>query len=441
LPPRLLGPSIEVDPGYEYFQNRTEESVASEIRVNGFRVVRYVVTNDDHVDQKLIDAFHSQGISLWYETFGNGFYGSSSGLPKGWEAWQMSLLNPEHDSGYTFLSLSNSTYRKWKCARIVSTLKKHNFDGIEIVEPFQMGWDGPEKGAYGDFSPAAIAAFREFSGYDSAPEFKDKTSKRWYRTDVPRYRKWIEFRVREVDGFLSQIGESVRKSAPGRPLGIWALANSSPDPAISPVAVEREWQGIDAGEMANAANADLIVFETNWPDWSNPDLQGNYPNLYRPFFEELRSKAPGVPFMVQADIGSLAPNRRSRAWLKEFEETCVKDGAAGSTSYAYPFGLWTYTEPPEVRETRIHGNRLKLVFQKRLNPKSAVDLSHYVFQGREKILAAKVDGNEVTLTVGGLNKGDKLVVRGVEDDPKTWLLKDKPPNKSDQVVTLEGAES
>lgn len=430
-----MGPSIQIDPGYEYFQKRSPQSVASEIRVNGYKVVRMIVTNDDEVDEKLIEAFHAQGMKVWYQTFGNGFYGGPAGLPKGWESWKMGLINVEGDPGYTFLSLSHPEYRKWKLARMVATLRNHKFDAVEVVEPFQMGWEGPEKGMYGDFSPAALAAFQKVSGYDAPPEFKDKANARWYRTDTQRYSKWVDFRVHAVNEFLKEIGDGLRREVPGRPFCVWALANSSPDPKRSPFDLAREWQGIDAGEMANAAKADAVCFQTNWPDWSNSALPGDYPKTYLPFIEALRKKNSKVPFLIQADIGSWESMRRSREWIRLFEETCRKVGATGSTAYSYSMGLYSYAEAPEVREHHLGKDQVRLVFQKRLDAVSASDPASYRVDGQTPT-SAKADGNEVTLTLKGIRKGMTLLIDGVKDDPKLWLFKDKPANTAHQKLKL-----
>jgi hypothetical protein len=436
-----VGRSIQVDPGFDYFKGRSAESVASELAVNGYRMVRYVVTDDDEVDDKLIEALHARGMAVWYETFGNGFYGGPAGFPSGWQAWQMKLLNLSGDQGYTFLSLSHPAYRKWKQARVVGTMRRHAFDGVEIVEPFQMGWDGPEKGLYGDLSPAALTAFRNFSGFKAPPEFKDANSPRWYKRDRSRYRKWVEFRVHEVNEFLRGIALSVRRELPGKPLSVWALANTSPDKSVGPVELAREWQGIDAVAMARATGCDEICFQTNWPDWSNPSLPSDYPLLYKPFIEPLRRAFPKLPFIIEADYGSSEANRRSREWIAGFEKACTEAGAAGSTAYMYSIAGWNYTEPPQVREAVAADGRIKLVFQKRLERSSAEDVANYILEPPCKVAVAHWDGNEVTLDAPALKRGSRyrLRVSGVKDDPKLWIFKGKTANACDQTIEVGGS--
>ena len=435
LPNPVSGPSVEVDPGFAYYADRSQESIARELEVNGYKIVRYVVTNDQDVDDKLISAFHSRGIAVWYSTFTNGFYGDPKGLPSGWERWKQVVLKPG-DYGYTFLSLSSADYLTWKGAQVVATVNKHGFDGAELMEPFQVNWGGPDAADYGDLSASAIDAFRRTTGHAQPPEFADAASPRFWKTDAKLYSSWVDFRAAAVTSFLTALCKTIREGAPAKPICIWALANTPPSPGQDPVALAREWQGVDAGDMAAKAKPDLVCFQTNWPDWSAPDLPANYVERYKPFVEELR-KASMVPFIVQADTGSNPANRRSRKWISDYELACTKLGAVGATAYSYEIALWLYTEAPEVRQVAVSGNHVLLVFQKRLDKGSAEDLKHYHLQHGMSPTRAVCDGNLVRLTVPTLPRGStSLKIDGVKDDLSRLLVKDQKPNVCSQTVKL-----
>ena len=431
----LLGASIEVDPGFAYYSQRSPESIAREIEVNGFKVVRYVVTNDQGIDDGLIKAFHSRGIAVSYCTFTNGFYGDPTGLPKWWESWKTVLYKPT-DYGYTFLSLSSGDYRSWKSAQIVDVMKKHAFDAVELVEPFQVNWGGPDAGGYGDLSAPALEAFRKASGNSEPPEFADQTSPRFWKTDRALYKSWVDFRAGAVTDFLATVCRAVRSAGVGKPICVWALANTPPQSGQDPVALAREWQGVDAGDIASKVKPDLICFQTNWPDWSTPALPANYVEKYKPFVDELRLKSK-VPFIVQADTGSQPDTRRTRKWMSDFEQACKKLGAAGWTAYSYEIAMWLYTEAPEVRSVEVHGDQILLVFQKRLDKASAEDLGHYAFSGEPRLTGAVCDGNLVRLTVAGLSPGSyALRIAGVTDDPTRLEVKGQKPNVCSQTVKV-----
>ena len=435
IPNPLFGPSVEVDPAFAYYLQRSPESIARELEVNGFKVVRYVVTNDQGINDRLIDAFHSRGLAVWYCTFSNGFYGDPTGLPTGWESWKTVLYKPT-DYGYTFLSLSSREYMDWKGAKIAEVMKNHAFDAVELVEPFQVNWGGPDEGGYGDLSKPALDAFRKTTGQAEPPEFADSKSPRFWKTDTALYKSWVDFRAGAVTSFLSTVCGAVRAAGVRKPICVWALANTPPKPDQDPVALAREWQGIDAPDIAKKVKPDLICFQTNWPDWSTPDLPANYVERYKPFIDGLR-KVSRVPFIVQADTGSLAETRRSRKWIADFERACKKLGAVGWTAYSYEIALWLYTEAPEVRKVEVHGDEILLVFQKRLDKASAEDLTHYAGSWTPKPLSAVCDGNLVRLKVPGIVAGSyTLHIDGVKDDVTRLEVKGQKPNMCVQTVKV-----
>jgi hypothetical protein len=444
--PAIVGRSIQIDPDFPYYQNRSADSIAWEMKANGYRIVRYVVTNDGRIRDDLIRAFHKQGIAVWYQTGGNGFYTVGKPEPKNWQEWRMAFAGPyPKDEEYQFISMSHPNFIAWKRGKIVEVATHHAFDGVEIAEPFQMGWGGPEGSLYGDLSPAALRAFTAWSGYKEPPEFKDAASPRYYKTDNKRYAKWQDFRVHAVAAYLNAVVNGpggLRKKCPGVLFCAWALANTSPSPGRNPAELMREWQGMDAVAIARVVNPDMMCFQTNWPDWSTPELPGDYPKQYRPFTDPFKAALPRVPFIVQADIGSQTAMRRSREWIATFENACKEIGTVGSTAYMYDIALWMYTEPPQVRIAVAKGTGILLVFQKCVDPKTAGDANRYHISdanGRAVAAAkATVDGNLVHLTTSRLTEGNRYTVafEGVRDDPARWLEKGQPANEGTQSLNV-----
>lgn len=432
------GRSVQFDPGFAYYQNRSAESVASEIEANGYKVVRYIVTNDATVRDDLIDAFHKRKMAVWYQTFGNGFYGDAPrSLPDGWQSWKQVFIGKDENVGYTFLSMSNTDYRNWKANQILNVLAKHAFDGIEIAEPFQMGWGGPETGLYGDFSKSAVDRFKAATGYGDPPSFRDRSSSLWYKSDVKRYKVWIDFRVSEVNRYLKSLRDAIKAKYPKKPFSVWMLANTSQIAGRDPASLIREWQGVDAVSMTKLVRPDLVCFQTNWPDWSNPILPGNYPNLYRSFLEPLKKAFPRQKVIFQADTGSLKGMRRSREWIDMFESTC-KNLGAGSTYYMYDISLWQYTEPPAAKSVKASSNRVTITFQKCVDPALEKALDKFQISPNAELTRVKCDGNILTCDFNGLSKGAKyrLKISQVSDDKTRRLYDDYPANAADIEVTF-----
>src|SRR5690625_2051945 len=60
----LHGKSIQIDPGFPYYQNRSVESIVDEIELAGYNSVHYFVVNENDVNGRLIDAFRKRGIAV-----------------------------------------------------------------------------------------------------------------------------------------------------------------------------------------------------------------------------------------------------------------------------------------------------------------------------------------------------------------------------------------
>lgn len=396
-----LGPSIQIDPAFAYYRDRSADSVARELKQAGYRSVRYFVTREDRVDGRLVEALKRHGLFVWAMTLGNGTYVTGH-LPAGWERWRMELLKPAKD-GYTRLSPHSEGYLDWKRQALVRLAQEHPFDGLEIAEAYFPEWDGLATGTYGDVGPLALAAFRSYSGM-LPPEFVHRTSPAYYKKDRARYRAWVEFRVHAVNRFLARLVNGpggIREARPELRIATWSIAV---DAGRDPVGAVRELQGIDAGEMIAAVRPDLHVLQTHWPDWMRRRLPADYARRYRAFAEPLRRLYPELPLALQTDIGSLRQMRRSAAWMRRFAETAKALGYASWTAYEYSIGGWMYEEPPRaVKATRLGRDSVRIDFNKRIDAASAERTEHYRIRSSQgepaalPDLSAAADGQSVTL--------------------------------------------
>lgn len=430
------GQSVQIDPLFGYYQDRSPASIATEVKVNGYRVARYIVTADSRINPRLIDAFHEEAVAVWYATFGNGTY-SRVDLPAGWEAWRMvtrsDLTGKPLSDGYTRLCLNNPDYRTWKKRQIAHVLKEHPFDGIDIMEPHWPEYPGIESPAYACFCEACGQAFRrQFPKEEHLPDILISDSAKSPQRNPELWRKWLVFREASLRGFLNDLVNGpggIRESAPRVKVCTWSLA------LLGPNGVQRvlEDSGEDAGAIVRDVKPDLHCLQTHWPDWLQPDLPPEYVEGYRPFVEQIRVHAPDVPLMIQADTGSKPGNRRSWAWIRAFERSCRKVGVTSTTFYEYFIGDYIYTDPPRIAEVRPDKGGVLLVFDKRVQAKSAADLAHYTLSDG-RITAARVDGNLVRLSLTEVppDRPCRLTVRDISDDAERRLFKDKPPAVLDQ---------
>ncbi len=425
-----FGRSVEIDPQFGYYRDRSPSSIASEIRANGYSIVRYILTADSAVRPELIAAFHREGIGVWYATFANGTY-STRDLPSGWQAWKMvtrsDLEGTPLQDGYTRLCPNNLDYRAWKKAQMGRMLQEHPFQGIDIMEPHWPEYPGVESPAYACFCGSCLKAFgQQYPGEGALPDILTPDSPRSPARNPTLWRKWIEFRHRSLAAFLDDLvnGErGVRAAAPLAPVCVWTLALSETN------GLQRvlEVHGEDPGEIARVVKPDLLCLQTHWPDWTRADLASNYVLKYGPFVQAVRAAAPDLPIMIQADTGSQRQNRRSWSWIRAFERACAGMGVQNTTFYEYFIGNYMYTDPPQIVAQRQAGGEIELQFTKRLDPKTAGDTSHYQLSSG-RVRAVQGDGNRVLLATEGMDARvpNALVVRGLTDDGARRLYSDRP---------------
>src|SRR5579884_363829 len=359
----LYGRSVQIDPGLPYYRGRSPESIASELRAHGYRVVRYVVTESGSVNSALLRAFHREGMGVWFLTFANGTY-STRELPSGWEEWRMvtraTLEGKAPDASYTYLCLNNPAYRAWKKRQIAATLKAHLFQGVDIAEPHWPEYPGVTSLAYGCFCKHCLAAFRRrFPEESHLPDILHPDSPYSPANNPALWRKWLAFRVDSLTDFLNDLfngSGGIRSQAPGVKVCIWTLALTERD-GLRRI---REDNGEDAGAIARVVGPDMHCFQTHWPDWIRADLKPDYVEGYRPFITQIRRANPRLPLMIQADIGSQPQNRRSWDWIRAFERHCARLGVTSTTLYEYSLGKYINTQPPRGAWFRCRRNAIAL---------------------------------------------------------------------------------
>jgi hypothetical protein len=406
--------SIQVDPTFPYYQDRSPESIAAELKANGYGWVRYIVTRDSAANGKFVDACRKAGLTVSYTTLGNGVYDTGD-LPAGWKSWGMKFKDPKATvTGYTYLCLNHDDYRRWKKERIIATLQRMSFDAFEMMESFWPAYNGPSNSTYGCLCDHCRAAFqRLYPGESAIPEFMDAKSTNYYRTNRKLYKTWIEFRARSVASFLDDIVNGpggVREKFPKLKVGVWGIADDIP----KAVGELKEWEGIDGALLVKTVRPDFYVIQTDWPDWTKPELAPEYVRGYKPFVDAIRATGSKISIHVQADIGSHEKCRRGSDWMAKCEAAAREAGMSGVTAYEYHLSLDIYEVPPKPRSASGVSNTVTIIFNKRLNATNAVELANYE-AGSGKVISAKLDGNLVKLQVTG--RPTTVIVRNLTDDP------------------------
>ena len=439
----LTGRSVEIDPSFPYYADRSAESIASEMHVHGIRAARVVVTDEDSISRKLIDALHHDGIGVWCVAFGNGTYAPRK-LPAEASTWKMvlrrDLEGKPFDDGFTRLCLNNLDYRQWKKRRLAALLCRVPFDGVEIVEAHWPEYPGPSSPVYGCFCPACRAAFLTmFPQETELPNVVDPQSPRSPKHDPQLWNKWLKFRATTATAFLNDIVNGpggIRSTSHTVSVGVWTLTLTDAD-GMSRM---RDDCGQDPAAVARLVRPDSMGLQTNWPDWSRPDLTPDYVDGLKPFIDAIRAVAPSMPLVVQADAGSARPSLRSAEWIAAFERRCRQIGAAGTTYYSYEVSGPMYDAPRLVSANRYPGamatalgrhvaldqqsaKSIRLTFDKRIEP--STDPSHFQLD-HGRVDQVTVDGNLVTLSTTDAAHASTVTVTDIANVPRLLFFSDIP---------------
>lgn len=433
--PAYTGPSMMIDPAFRYYLDRSPESIKDELTANGYSEVRMICVNESGINDGLVRAFAGGGVKVWMMTFSNGSY-STADLPSGWEAWQMVLRRPY--TGYTFLCPNNANYRAWKKTQVTNALLAHPFYGIDMGEAFFPSYGGPSSDNYGCLCSCCANAFRAmYPGVAGPPDFENTSSPDYWQTNTALYQKWMDFRVASVNAFLDELingAGGIRQRCPKARVTTNSLGlNTS-----NQLAKLREYYGFDAAAIVQTARPDIHGIQTDWPDWIQAGLPSSYVTGYRPVFDSIRAVSPHTPVILSTDVGSQTQMRRTRSWLSQLEQYSKAMGLRSVTSYEYHLGKYIYTEKPRVVSAKWDAGKIKLIFQKRLDPVSSTALANYS-PDAGTVSAASLDGNIVKLTVSGASAHPVVTVSNISDDESRRFYHDYPAcvMTSSQQVTVQ----
>lgn len=438
----LSGPSIQIDPLFPYYANRSRDSIADEIALAGYRIVHYFIVRENEVDGALVAAFQRRGIAVWAMVLGNGSFGVSQ-LPPEWEEWRMELLR-EPDDGFQRLSHFAREYVEWKKKAVARLVTDIPFDGFEVAEPYFPEWNGLCSGVYGDIGPHAQRAFRERSGED-IPDFCDRHTRNYYRKVPELYAQWVDLRVDAVNGLIGELvngASGVRDVRPDICVATWSLAVNGRGDVAGQL---REWQGLDAVAMIGCVAPDMHILQTHWPDWIRRRLPPHYIRGYACIAQSIHAAYPGLPLGVQADIGSLAHMVRDREWIRRFGTAALEGDYDTWTAYEYHLGGFMYDEPPRpLKAERAAEDEVIVSFSKRIAIPSVDKLLLWSREGAKastgrlseagsstsptplELVDAAADGNRLLLRIRHLpQRTFHLRLDGVQDTPELWLLKDR----------------
>ena len=415
-----------------YDQDRSAESVASEIEVNGFDGVYLTVADERKIEPELIEEFHKRDIAVGALFFASGIYSPKDIFPEGWEKWRMEFTVPKPKE-HIHLSFVYPEFVQWYKKRIVKILSEFDFDGFTFAEAHYPVYDGIEKDPinFGDISKGFQSIFKKETSNEHFPNFSDPNDPHYFRTDTRLYKDLVDFRVKTIVDFYDEVVNGkggIRENFPDILVVSWSLAV---DIENGPAKL-REWEGNDTAMMVRQVRPDIHFLQTHWPDWIKPEseLPADYAKNYAPYIKQIKAASPNVLVGIQADVGSLDCMRKSSRWYKDFIKGCDENGIDSTTYCVWNKRGEVYQNEPVLKKATSEGNsELKLHFDQYLD-----DSNGQLVKGKEihkkgssltyKIKEGLVNGSILVLSLDKeVNIGDRLIIPigGICDVPKRRL--------------------
>jgi hypothetical protein len=402
--------SAVIDTSFPWFSGRSPESIAEEVQAKGFGSARIFGPN---IKPDLVKALHGFGLPVIGCVIGNGVY-STNDLPPGSASWRMQVRSPI-SMDFVYLCKNEPAFLAWLQDEIVNMAKSSGIDSVEVAEAFWPAHGGPTASLYGCLCPRCVAKFTKETG-EAPPDFVQPANS-LYWTNVPAlYAKWVAARSSWTTEFLDKLcndaTNGIRTRCPGLKVILWGIASTDADPARM-----LEWEGVDGKGIVAKAHPDAYVVQTDWTDWTNPNLQPDYVLGYSSYIQEAKSGAADIPVLIQTDCGSWRTTRRSSVWLSQCDAAAKEAGASGLFAYMLPLEQDVYQSNLCVLATRDLGQSVRIVLNK-WPALTITNLASWQAQGAD-ITTVSRDGCTVVvqLTNRTSNGHINLTWQPVSDDP------------------------
>ncbi|MCX7919743.1 MAG: hypothetical protein N3A72_09110 [bacterium] len=333
----IFGPTISIDPLFEFYKPKSWHEWAKDIKSFGFTAVRLVIVTDIPIATQLeiVTAFHQEGLGCVLQIFPTTDFAAYEQHPE----WRQRLLSGGSKYDWrVYLCPNHSEFVKFMCARIERTLRRVPYDGIQLAEPWFEVWggpyeDNPAKGGYACLCDSCVKEFRRFTGVNPRDMFDEKNKYYFTKPDNRNlYEQWIEFRIDTITAFSKKLFDTAKQARPGiKTFGMYLS-----DCRIKLDAV-REYQAQDLEKIIDVVQPDAITIQDAWQDWTQPDLKPDFILAYaNAYVSRIRNRAK-YPIIIQthADMGSRKETKRDYQWLRQFSAYSRLGGFDAPSYYEY----------------------------------------------------------------------------------------------------------
>ena len=354
-----FGPSIAVDPCFQYYRDQPLPEVCRRIRNQGFTAVHlidYGAPGSAATElRRLAEAFRNEGIAPVLSVYP----GTHNALYRAHPEWRQRMLTGIQGKcdWRTYLCPNQPAFVSAYGDHIERQMREVGFAGIQLNEIWFENWGGPEVNGqpnprYACACDACVARFKKLTAVDAREMFASPSS-RWYfqkPENATLYARWIEMRVQIIQDFGQAIIASARKANPKASIGVMYMAD-----ARVKLNGGREYLANDLDRMVKEWRPDILTLEDAWQDWSQeelrPDFIADYARAYKARVEKLR---PGIFIMSHADIGSRPQSKRNPDWIRQFAAETVRAGLGAPSFYEWHVStLATAAIPPLLQQRDV----------------------------------------------------------------------------------------
>jgi len=337
----VYGPTVAVDPGFEYYDQQPLKDICRAIRQQGFTAAQIVWTGatvtTGSMLRKYSDAMREAGVTPVLCVYPATDLELYQNHPE-WRQQMLGGIDGKFD-WRTYLCPNKPDFVKAYCDRVEHLMSVGGFDGIQLAEIWWEQWGGPEetqgkpRASYACICDACLKKFRRISGVDARDMLTSVSSKWYWRKpeNASLYARWVDFRVQSIQEFAEAIIAAARRGHPGANINVIYLADARVEKNAS-----REYQGMDLDRMVTELKPNIITLEDTWQEWSQAGLKPNFVSDYaRAYRSRIKRLGPEVCVMTHADIGSTTESKRSPEWIRAFSEDTVKSGFGAPSFYEW----------------------------------------------------------------------------------------------------------
>lgn len=332
----LAGPSISIDPLFQFYQEREWEETARLVQGEGYTNAVIVLTRvlPDAEHRRIVGAFHHAGLKCSLRINPPTDFEAYEEHPE----WRQRMIDgsSRHD-WRVYLCPNEEEFADYYCSKVARVLQTAAYDALLISELWFEVWGGPypgnpSRGKYACLCDACARAFEERAGIHPRGLF-DESSPSYFEKpcNAPLYQAWCDFRVESINALGRRITEAAREARPGLSIGYMYLSDCAVEPGKT-----REYQAQDLEGALAATGAEIAVIQDAWQDWTQQALSPDFVRAYaEAYLRRARTGHRDRVVQVHADVGSLSFMRRSGLWMRRLSAEARLSGFDSPMYYEF----------------------------------------------------------------------------------------------------------